>query len=292
MKQARRRDNDGLNFSRTQLYLILGSVLVVTVISFSLGHLISREKATEKAEGEKLENPALPEAEVLEEMARLEKRLKVAEKSEDERTAPVASNEPALEEEPAPVKEISFDEKTADEEETPPAEGVRVKTVEKVERKPVRPLLHKNTEVKLRKPPAVKPVASKPAVAPLQAEPELETETVSRAVIPPLPPEEAKPAVKKPASKAVARKKTAVAADPKYTVQVASFPSESKAKSLQRELKGKGYYAYLSKRAGARAVWYRVRVGAFGEKWEAEKVREQLAKSEGLEGDVISYGRK
>ena len=67
-----------------------------------------------------------------------------------------------------------------------------------------------------------------------------------------------------------------------WTVQVNAFPDEKSAKTWVDRLKEKGYNAYLSEsRVGGR-LWYRVRVGRFDSREEAEKTQESLRKKEQL----------
>ena len=67
-----------------------------------------------------------------------------------------------------------------------------------------------------------------------------------------------------------------------WTVQVNAFTDEKSAKTWVDRLKDKGYNAYLSEsRVGGR-LWYRVRVGRFETREEAEKTQDSLRKREQL----------
>ncbi len=67
-----------------------------------------------------------------------------------------------------------------------------------------------------------------------------------------------------------------------WTVQVNAFPDEKSAKTWVDRLKDKGYNAYLSESRVQGRLWYRVRVGRFESREEAEKTQESLRKREQL----------
>jgi cell division septation protein DedD len=67
-----------------------------------------------------------------------------------------------------------------------------------------------------------------------------------------------------------------------WTVQVTAFPDEKTAKTWVDRLKDKGYNAYLSESRVQGRLWYRVRVGRFESREEAEKTQESLRKREQL----------
>ena len=67
-----------------------------------------------------------------------------------------------------------------------------------------------------------------------------------------------------------------------WTVQVNAFPDEKTAKTWVERLKDKGYNAYLSESRVQGRLWYRVRVGRFDSREEAEKTQESLRKREQL----------
>ena len=95
----------------------------------------------------------------------------------------------------------------------------------------------------------------------------------------------AKRAEDKPAT--AARKLQPAEADAKesrkpWTVQVNAFPDENSAKTWVDRLRDKGYNAYLSESRIQGRVWYRVRVGRFESREEAEKTQESLKKREHL----------
>jgi cell division septation protein DedD len=84
-----------------------------------------------------------------------------------------------------------------------------------------------------------------------------------------------------------ARKLQSADAEPKnsgkpWTVQVNAFPDEKSAKSSVDRLRDKGYNAYVSESRIQGRTWYRVRVGRFDSRDEAEKIQESLRKREHL----------
>jgi len=68
----------------------------------------------------------------------------------------------------------------------------------------------------------------------------------------------------------------------KYTVQVASYPEEEEAKKMASELKSKGFSAFYvsaklkDRKAGTDKTWYRVSVGLFETKKEADAYKNDL----------------
>jgi cell division septation protein DedD len=107
-----------------------------------------------------------------------------------------------------------------------------------------------------------------------------------RAAAPPVRREEAPPTAPAPAPArlpAPAASQPAAAAEPGgtgYAIQLAALSKREEADGIARRLTGKGYPAYvLSPEAGAPAV-FRVRVGKFTDRREAESVRARLQKEE------------
>lgn len=277
MRKGRGRDDQRLTFSRTQLYLVAGCIIAIGVLSFSLGHLVSRE-STPVDDAVRLEIPALPESEVLEEMKRLEQRLKVADKG-------LQAVEPAAKAGSGQDMELSFSEKL-----TPQTVGepIKVKTIEVVERVEQLPL-EKNVEVKAYKPIIrTRPVKAAPPAE--DAVPDVTiTETVEEPAIAPLAVEPEKEETDTAVASIKLKQRPSAPSVPRYTVQVASFPSEARANALARILKEKGYESYIQELVRTRSIWYRVRVGAYDKRWKAEKSMVELKKKEGLEGIILDY---
>jgi len=68
-----------------------------------------------------------------------------------------------------------------------------------------------------------------------------------------------------------------------YTIQVGSFTDDSPAAALTQQLKDKGYHAYVIKSdVPGMGVRWRVRVGHFKNRVEAQRVAQRLQKKEGL----------
>jgi len=68
-----------------------------------------------------------------------------------------------------------------------------------------------------------------------------------------------------------------------WTVQVNAYPDERSAKQLVDRLKNKGYNAVVSEARNKGKTWYRVRVGKYGSREEADKVLEDLKSKEKFE---------
>jgi DedD protein len=65
-----------------------------------------------------------------------------------------------------------------------------------------------------------------------------------------------------------------------WTVQVNAFPDERSAKIWVDRLKDKGYNAYLTEASNNGKLWYRVRIGNYGTREEANKALETLKSQE------------
>ena len=268
--------------------------MAIAVLSFSLGHLVTRESAPTPEEAARLENPALPESEVLEEMNRLEQRLKVGGEKSNKTESKKKKNPVEKKTTAAIEKEAAMPASQSD------GTPIKVKTIETIVRLVQKPI-EKAVNIKAYKPitrtgPIIaaseEPAAPVAPVAP--AEPDAtDGITVVEAVREPsIAPLAAEPEQKKPdrqLAEIKLKERPTVIGVPKFAVQVGSFPSEAKAMVLMRKLKGKGYNSYLTKAVRTRAIWYRVRVGAYADRWMAEKGAGDLRKREGLEGIIVAY---
>lgn len=67
-----------------------------------------------------------------------------------------------------------------------------------------------------------------------------------------------------------------------WSVQVNAFPDERSAQTWVDRLKNKGYKAYMVEANLGGRTWYRVRVGRYGTREEAEKIEAQLKSRENL----------
>ena len=72
-----------------------------------------------------------------------------------------------------------------------------------------------------------------------------------------------------------------------YTVQVASFQSQEKAKALANGLVARGYPAYIEEAEIKGKKWYRVRVSSFRNKEDAQKLVDRLREKEGLKDAMV-----
>ena len=61
-----------------------------------------------------------------------------------------------------------------------------------------------------------------------------------------------------------------------WYVQVNAFPDEKSGKISVDRLKNKGYKAYLTEARNNGKLWYRVRVGEFSSREEAERIADIL----------------
>ncbi len=71
-------------------------------------------------------------------------------------------------------------------------------------------------------------------------------------------------------------------ANKSWTVQVNAFPDEKSAKDSVERLKEKGYKAFSTEVRNNGRVWYRVRVGRFNSRDEAEKIENTLRNKENM----------
>ncbi len=95
---------------------------------------------------------------------------------------------------------------------------------------------------------------------------------------------EEKKSVKKPAPKEeITTTQPPLPGEGKYTIQVSSFTEREKATELVTRLIRKKYPAYITSAKISQTTWYRVRVGRFASREEAQKFALTLEKKEKLE---------
>ncbi len=100
-------------------------------------------------------------------------------------------------------------------------------------------------------------------------------------------PQKKSPAVPDPVRvKGAGKAKAIKAGKGAFTVQLASFDDEGKAKTLVNTLIKKGCQAYSHKAVVAGKVYYRVRAGQFKSRQEAQKYKQTLQRLLGLNGFV------
>ena len=86
-------------------------------------------------------------------------------------------------------------------------------------------------------------------------------------------------AAMKPSSAAMVEEPKTSLSRAAFAVQVFSFKDKLRADASLKQLKDKGYPAYvMMSDLGPRGVFYRVRVGSFATEGEAEKILESVAK--------------
>jgi len=74
--------------------------------------------------------------------------------------------------------------------------------------------------------------------------------------------------------------KPAAPAGDGYVIQVAAMPEHGVADAMAKRLSSKGYSAFVMMADGAKPAMYRVRIGKFKTKREAETVAARLQKEE------------
>lgn len=74
-----------------------------------------------------------------------------------------------------------------------------------------------------------------------------------------------------------------------YTVQVSALKNMGEASNLKSRLEGKGYKSYITTYETKNAKWFRVRVGQFNTREEAEAVAEKLKAKENLASFITTY---
>ena len=75
----------------------------------------------------------------------------------------------------------------------------------------------------------------------------------------------------------------------RFSLQICSFRDRLKAEKIVEELKREGYPGYVvSKDLGEKGVWFRVRIGEFETKEEAEEIAQKV-KQEYKDSFIVSY---
>lgn len=94
---------------------------------------------------------------------------------------------------------------------------------------------------------------------------------------------EKSPAVGEPETKAQATESAEAKTNGKgWSVQANSYPDAKSANDLVDRLKNKGYNAFVTEANVKGKVWYRVRIGRFGSREEADKIAAALKSNEDL----------
>jgi DedD protein len=127
--------------------------------------------------------------------------------------------------------------------------------------------------------PAPKAVAKAPE-APAAAKPEKTAAVKPAKAVPAEPRATAAPAPKEPVRTPVSDKVAPEPAASGYAVQIAALNIRTEAEAIARRLSSKGYSAYVIPPASGTPAVFRVRVGKFGTRREAETVAARLQKEE------------
>ncbi len=95
-----------------------------------------------------------------------------------------------------------------------------------------------------------------------------------------------------PPAAAQPKKRAAAAAAPFYTVHVGSYRSRDTAASEANRIRAKGHDAFVERaELGQRGTWFRVKVGRFQTRAEAESLKEKIHKALVPESVVVKNGR-
>ena len=75
----------------------------------------------------------------------------------------------------------------------------------------------------------------------------------------------------------------------RYTIQVGSYPEKAMADDEARNMKKKGYAAFVvATDLSDKGKWFRVRIGSFASKQSAEKLSKELKSKEGIDGFITA----
>ena len=75
----------------------------------------------------------------------------------------------------------------------------------------------------------------------------------------------------------------------RYTIQVGSYPEKAMADDEARNMKKKGYAAFVvATDLADKGKWFRVRIGSFSNKQSAEKLAKELKSKEGIDGFITT----
>lgn len=76
----------------------------------------------------------------------------------------------------------------------------------------------------------------------------------------------------------------------RYTIQVAALRMRNEAEKIMQSLRARGYSAYLTTgdSEDRNTSWYRIRIGGFSDRLEAERQLQSLSEKAGFHGFVIA----
>jgi DedD protein len=92
-----------------------------------------------------------------------------------------------------------------------------------------------------------------------------------------------------PTQKADSASEQASASLSSWVVQVASVKDLKRAKSLEQELRGKGFPAFIEQAEVKQALWHRIRVGPEASRQRIESMAASIKEKTGLQGQVQRY---
>ncbi len=333
---------DKLNFSKTQLTVIVGSIAAIVVLALALGFLTKKNEATleeqtnvEAPAAEQATEMPLPDGAKKEELSKLEETLpkqvpqtpdeelkqKAEKKAEAVSPAPaVAPKSAAPSAPPAPVAPVpapgTIVEKTAakpaaatavEEKKADPKKEKKIKR-EKPKKKRVHARQRKTLEP-LKKPVDVKKINVAPKAEPrkepkaTREAPVNETKTgklenkpgassfsneVKPDAVPPAPVTVEVPtaAVPAPVAPKAAEPDTV---EPKFTILAETVASEADAKNRVASIKKSGHHAYYLKTVTTKNTWYRVMMGAYATREDADAAAAEFGQKERIAVKVLPY---
>ncbi len=340
---------DKLNFSKTQLTVIVGSIAAIVVLALALGFLTKKNEAkleeqtkVEAPPAEQATEMPLPDGAKKEELSKLEGTLpKQVPQTPDEElrqkaekkaeavpqksaAAPVpappaaaaqqkgaaapaapAPSTGAIIEKTASKPTVKIEEKNAE-----PKKANKAKH-EKVKKKRVYPRQRKTLEP-LQKQVDVKKINAAPKAEPRKAAKVTGEAPVSGAVtgklenkpgassfsteimpdtVPPAPVTIEAPAAPIPAAPKAAEPKAAepAVAEPKFALLVETVASEADAKNRVAAIMKKGHQAYYLKKESTKNTWYRVMMGAYTTREEADAAAAEFGQKERIAAKVLPY---
>ena len=228
-----------------QLVFLFMAATVVSVVIFLLGVLVGRGVRAERAGADNAAATAMTEA--------------TPQPQAQPAAAPPAGSDPTTASAPAPASEdLSYFKRL--EKPNAPAESVKAPAGKPAEKLADKPAEKEKTAAKTTPAPAPRPAAAEPVEKPAAAAP----------APAPAPP---------PASAEVARS-GAEPAGSGFAVQIAALNARSEADAIVKRLASKGYAAYVLTPASGTPSVFRVRVGKFNTRREAETVAAKLQKEE------------
>lgn len=130
--------------------------------------------------------------------------------------------------------------------------------------------------------PTAKPVPPQPKKKAIKPKPAPKPKPQPAPAVKPAPkPQPKRPPSPKPENRTVAQKG-------RFSIQVAAVQNAQSAEQLAAKLRKQGYRAYrLRSEVAGKGVWYRVRVGAFEDRGEANRMLAKL-KADNFSGMVVS----